>query len=130
YGLQKSTVMSSRPMNADAIRLDLKMEDFQLIGEETLNIDYRKYLGFSTYGLFTVIDSINGVAYERRNTKEVQFNTIIPGNSLLSKAMAPIAEKYPNADFITPVYSTKQSKLMFLGSKTNLSVKVKVYSFK
>jgi hypothetical protein len=43
--------------------------------------------------------------------------------------MSPIIEKYPEADFVTPIYSTVQSNLMFGGSKNKLMVKVKVYKF-
>lgn len=129
-GVRESTTVHDRPMNADAVRLDLKMDDFQLIGEENLNIVYRKYLGVSSQGLITLIDSINGAPVERRNIKTVRFNAISPFNTLLSRAMAPVIEKYPDADFVSPVYSKSESQLMFGGSKNKLSVKVKIYKFK
>ena len=129
-GVRENSVIQNRPMNADAVRLDLKMDDFELIGSENLSIVYRKYLGLSNIGLFTIIDSINGKLFERRNTKTVHFNAIAPFNSLLSRAMAPIIDKYPEADFVSPVYTKSESQLMFGGSKNKLSVKVKIYKFK
>jgi hypothetical protein len=117
-------------MNADVVRLDLKMEDFQLLGEEKLNIVYRRYLGIGNQGLFTVIDSINGQPVIRRNVKTVQFSTISPFNGLISRAMGSVIEKYPEADFVTPIYTSNESNLMFGGSKNVLTVKVKVYKFK
>jgi hypothetical protein len=124
-GTRKSTVASNRPMNADVVRLDLKMEDFQLLGEEKLDISYRKY-----FELITFIDSINGTPVQRRNIKTLQFSTISPFNNLVSRAMSPLVEKYPEADFVTPIYSSVSSNGMLFGSKNKLMVKVKVYKFK
>jgi hypothetical protein len=129
-GTRKSTKALNRPMNAELVRLDLKMEDFQLLGEEKLTIDYRKYLGFNSWGLFTFIDSINGSPVIRRNVKSIRFSPDYHFNRLISRAMAPILDKFPEADFVTPVYSTRESNLMFGGSKNKLTVKVKVYKFK
>lgn len=124
-GVKKSSQISNRPMNADMVRLDLKMDDFQLLGEENLNIVYRKY-----FGIITVIDSINGNPFVRRDTKTVQFGSLTPFDFLVSRAMAPVIEKYSEADFVTPIYTTKQSLLMFGGSKNKLNVRVKIYKFK
>jgi hypothetical protein len=124
-GTSKSSVASNRPMNADQIRLDLKMEDFQLLGEEQYNIVYRTY-----FGIFNFVDSLNGKSVERRNLKTISFSSFPSLNRKFTRAIAPIVEKYPQVDFITPIYSTVQSNHMFLGSKNKFTVKVKAYKFK
>jgi hypothetical protein len=125
-----SSVAMSKPMNANFIRLDLKMEDFQLLGEEKLTVVYRKYFSFYNFGGFTYIDSINGVPYDRYNVKTIRFNSFSPFSSLASKAIAPLIEKYPNADFISQVSSTNVSHVMFGGNKNKLTIYVKFYKFK
>jgi len=124
-GIRQSTSVSTRPMQADLIRLDLNMNDFQLLGDAIYDINYRRY-----FGCLTFIDSINGQPVKRRDIKVVQFQTQLIPDRKLARAISPIIDKYPDADFIVPVYVMKQNRFMFLGSKNKMKLKVKAYKFK
>lgn len=111
----------------DVVRLDINIDQMELLGEQSISVDYRTYLGF-----IHALDSINHVAYDRRNIDKVVFkgpkDFILP--RYLDRAASKILEAFPNADYYVPMYSTCKENRMFLGRRTKQSMVIKAYRLK
>lgn len=125
--LYEQSKIRSTSLVPDVIRLDMNIEQLELLGEQKISVNYRTYLGF-----IHALDSINDVAYDRRNINKVVFkgskDFILP--RYLSHAASKVIEIFPNADYYVPVYSSCQESRMFLGRKTRKSMIIKAYKFK
>ncbi|MFI3318176.1 MAG: hypothetical protein SNH88_03210 [Rikenellaceae bacterium] len=121
--VRSSDAISFKPTE---VRLDLEMTDFVLLGDVEVSIDKRTYLG-----VFTSIDKVNGEEYNRREKERLRVSNLrFAYEGTLSKALYKITEKYPDADYILPVYSSQKKNQLFLGSITTTNAKFKVYKFK
>lgn len=96
-GLRTSQMAKGISTTPDFVRLDMNFDKMQPLGETTISIDTRTYLG-----VITVLDQVNGVQYDRRNKSVVYLRG---GRSLLDltpnmrKALYAVWDKYPNADY-------------------------------
>lgn len=111
----------------DIVRLDMNIEQLELLGEQQISVDYRTYLGF-----IHALDSINNVAYDRRNITKVVFkgtkDFILP--RYLNHAAVKVIEAFPDADYYVPMYSSCKENRMFLGRKTQKTMIIKAYKLK
>ncbi len=114
-------------MSPTEVRLDLQLEDFELLGESCITVDTRTYLG-----IFRTIDSINGEEYNFRDVKKVK---LVGWNHMhlspaLKKAAYKIVEEYPEADYFVPVYKKKELERLFLGRYQREMAVIKAYKVK
>lgn len=111
----------------DQVRLNIDMSNFELLGETTLTVDSRTYMG-----IFKHIDSINGVEYNFRDVKytKLQGQQTMKLDGCVKKALYKVLEKYPNADYYVPVSSKKHKLRLFLGRQQKDVIVVKAYKFK
>lgn len=120
---RRSDTISFKPTE---VRLDIDMDDFELLGDVEVSIDYRTYLG-----VFTSIDMVNNELYDQRNKQNISVSNLsLAYKGRLSKAMYKVFETYPETDYIMPVYVKNQTHNMFLGSSVNKVAKFKAYKFK
>lgn len=108
------------------VRLDLDMSNLELLGETTIEVEYRKYLGF-----IRSIDTVNGKEYNRREKRSVSLNgkSYIGVSGTLNRAKYKVVEEFPGADCYMPVYSTKDKFQMFLGSSTKATATYRAYKY-
>lgn len=108
-------------------RLELSMQDLQFLGESVISCEYDTYLGFIKH-----LRKVNGEDYVPGN--DVKLNLPASAVSLYSKGMriaaAKLLEKYPEAEYFQVVLDTKETDVLFLGSSTIRTAKVRVYKFK
>ena len=81
-------------LRPDMVRLYMTMDDYQYLGDVTIDIEYKTYLG-----IFRKILTVNGQPYDPRfyhNTKISFTHKIKLG--LLKKSLYKVAETYPEAD--------------------------------
>ncbi len=86
-------------LRPDMVRLYMTMDDYQYLGDVTIDIEYKTYLG-----IFRKILTVNGQPYDPRfyhNTKISFTHKIKLG--LLRKSLYKVAETYPQADYLMPV---------------------------
>lgn len=86
-------------LRPDIVRLYMTMDDYQYLGDVTIDIEYKTYLG-----IFRKILTVNGEPYNPRyyhNTKISFTHKIKLG--LLKKSLYKVAETYPDADYLMPV---------------------------
>ena len=109
--------------------LEIHMSDLQYLGESQISCEYNTYLGF-----IRSISKINGKEYIPGNDVKLDIPT---GNSLLkfsnkglNLASAKVLEDYPNATYFQIVLETKKTDVLFLGSTTVRTAKVRAYKFK
>ncbi len=126
-GQYSSKGVKSVDFAPDIVKLDLTMNDFEYQGEVKVDVEYRSY-----FNSIIVYELINGEAYNRRLVRNVRFAGQ-KGMRLsfpIQMATYKLIEKFPNADYYTPVYSEKQVEKMFMGSRTKESATFKVYKQK
>ena len=111
----------------DYVRVDANINDYEQLGETTVTIESREYLGF-----ISKIDRINGIDYNFRDVKivELEGNTNIKLNGNIKKALYKVIDEYPNADYYVPVVKKTEVEKMFLGKYKKESVVIKAYSLK
>ena len=86
-------------LRPDVIRLYMTMDDYQYLGDVTIDIEYKTYLG-----IFRKILTVNGEPYDPRyyHNTQISFNHKVK-LGLLKKSLYKVAETYPEADFLMPV---------------------------
>lgn len=119
--------VKSTSLTPDVVRLNLDLENFELLGETKISVNYRTYLGF-----ITSLDSINDRAYNRRAIDKVAFKGFkdfrIP--RYLKKAAYKVIEAYPDADYYVPAYTHTSILKLFLGRSTEREMVIKAYKLK
>ena len=107
-------------------RLEIHMSDLQYLGESQISCEYNTYLGF-----IRSISKVNGKDYIPGNDVKLSIKN---GLNLRGKGMRLASQKvlkdYPEATYFQIVMDTKQTDVMFLGSSTVRTVKVRAYKFK
>ena len=126
-GLRQVSGVQSTSFVPDYVRVDANINDYEQLGETTVTIESRKYLGF-----INKLDRVNDVDYNFRDVKIVEFegktNINLCGD--IKKALYKVTEEYPNADYYVPVMKKTEIEKMFLGKYIKESVVIKVYSLK
>jgi len=109
------------------VKLELTMEQFEYLGETEISVNHKTYLG-----IFSRLDSINGLPKEPHNKKFVKFfgNHDIPVKGKMKRAAYKVIEEFPNADYYIPVNYQKNVTRMFLGSSKTQKMTIKAYKLK
>lgn len=124
YDYTKANTASFVPKD---VRLNMDMNDFELLGATSMSISFRNY-----FGIFHMIDEVNGQTYDRRNIKKVDWygHKDFPVAGRINKATYKVVEEYPNADYYVPMYSNRQVMRMFLGKRVKQELIIKAYKLK
>lgn len=123
-GLRQYSKVNSLDFTPNEVRLHMDMSNYDLLGESTITVDFRTYLGF-----IKTIDKVNDKDYNFREVKTVN----LIGSRIskdLSKALYKVVEQYPEADYYVPVYEKNETYHMFLGKATKKTMVVKAYKLK
>lgn len=119
------TVSTSTPF-AVSPKMEITMQDLTFLGESEISCDYDTYLGF-----IRSINTVNGEMYNPGN--KTSFSLPISGlkfpNKALNLAAAKILKDYPEAEYVQVVMEKKSTDVLFLGSSTQRTAKVRVYKF-
>jgi len=112
----------------DNVRLNMTLDDYELLGKTEIEAEYHRYLGFISY-----LNTINGQPVtnnfnyvDLKGRRHIQ----IDGNRQLSKALYKAYKEFPEADFLMPTMSTMEVQQMFLGRKIKVTAKVKAYKIR
>lgn len=126
-GLQQMSDVQSTSFTPNYVRVDANINDYELLGETTVSVESRIYLG-----VIKKIDEINDVQYNFRNIKIVQLegNTNIKLKGDINKALYKVVEEYPNADYYVPVVKKTDIERMFLGKYVKESIVIKAYKLR
>lgn len=126
-GLQQMSDVQSTSFTPNYVRVDANINDYELLGETTVSVESRIYLG-----VIKKIDKINDVQYNFRNIKIVQLegNTNIKLKGDINKALYKVVEEYPNADYYVPVVKKTDIERMFLGKYVKESIVIKAYKLR
>lgn len=112
------------PFKPTSTRLNLTMNDYEYLGQETVEIQYKRYLG-----IFVKMLTINGENYVPRYYTVTSLNTAVPSYvpARMKKAMYKIFDKFPGADYIVPLYTQKQVDHMNGGRVVTIRMTFKAY---
>lgn len=126
-GLYDYTKVNSASFVPEDVRLNMDMKDFELLGATSVSVSMRNY-----FGIFHMIDEINGEVYNRRNIKKVDWYGYkqFPVRGRINKATYKAVEEYPEADYYVPMYSNRQVMRMFLGKRVKQELIIKAYKLK
>lgn len=118
--------MRTTSFTPDLVRMNVNLSDVQLLGQTTLTVQTRTYLG-----MFKHTDYVNGVRYDYRTVTKVSLHgmTDIKLPREMQKAAYKALEEFPEADYFVPVSAKKEVDWMFLGHRTTHTVVVKAYKY-
>ena len=120
------TTKSSSPYNVGT-ELKLTMNDLEFQGESEISCEYDTYLGF-----IHQISKINGEDYVPGNDVKLSLpqGLLNLSGKGMKLAAAKILQEYPEATYFIKVMDTKDTDVMFLGSTTKRTAKIRAYKFK
>ena len=128
-GLASCSVTRYKSYAPSTTQLTLQMDDLKYLGETSISVEYRTYLGF-----ISKIDKVNGELYTGNEVKTFPvFNNSGFADALLpnlDKASYKILEEHPDADYFIVTYQKEEKHKLFLGSNVTSTAKVKAYSLK
>jgi hypothetical protein len=126
-GLYHYNKVNTISLTPDHVRLNMNMEDIELLGSTSISVTSRTY-----FGMFKTIDSVNNVEYNFREVKKVYLDRKkgVPLSKDLRKATYKAIEEYPDADFYVPVYSQNQVHRLFLGKRQTTTAVIKAFKLK
>ena len=111
-------------LRPDIVRLYMTMDDYQYLGDVTIDVEYKTYLG-----MFRKILTVNGEPYDPRFYRETNISfTHFVKLGPLNKALYKVADTYPNADYLMPASSSDNIEHMFGGRIHHRSMTIKVYA--
>lgn len=114
----------SSPFRPNVIRLDMTMDDYEYLGQVTVEVEYKLYLGIFKKNL-----TINGENYNPRQFRVTNLNLYPYSNtSVFRKALYKVVDLYPNADYIVLASKQKEIQHMFGGRIVKETMTVKVFS--
>ncbi len=111
----------------DMVKFDLTAADVEYLGEMDISVNYSQYLLF-----IKIIELINEQEVSARtiNTMVMYGKRNVPLSPELHRALYDVYIKYPEADFIVPVYVIEEQKNLFMGKKIKKSARIKAYKIK
>lgn len=126
-GLYQSTRVPATSFSPDFVRLDIKLNDFELLGETEISYASRHYLG-----IINILDVVNDSIVNIRDIESVNFvgEKDMAISPYMRRAAVKVVEEYPAADYYMPVYSKRRVEKMFLGRKVSEKMIIKVYNLK
>lgn len=126
-GLRQMSGVQTTSFVPDYVRVEANINDYEQLGETTITVESRQYLGF-----INKIDKINDEDYNFRDVKivELEGKTNIRLTGDIKKALYKVVEEYPNADYYVPVMKKTEVDRMFLGKYVKKSVTIKAYVLK
>ncbi len=108
-------------------KLEMNMHDLEFLGESEISCEYDTYLGF-----IRSLQKVNGEVYQPGD--KVKLNIPQSGLNLSCKGMqiaaAKLLTQYPDGRYFQIVMETTETDVLFLGSTTKRSAKIRVYKFK
>ena len=106
------------------VRLNLTMDDYQYLGDVTIDVEYKTYLG-----IFRKILTVNGEPYDPRfyTNTDIAFGRKVK-LGLLNKALYKVTATYPDADYLVPVSFNDIVEHMPAGRIHKCSLSVKAYA--
>ena len=109
------------------VKLNLTLDQFEYLGEVEISVSQKTY-----FGMFTKLDSINGLPKDIHNKKFTKFygNKDIPIKGIMKRAAYKAIEEFPDADYYIPVNYQKNVSRMFLGSSKTKKMRIKAYKLK
>lgn len=126
-GVRQVSGVQSTSFTPDYVRVNSDIDDYELLGESVVTLEYRKY-----FSLFKTIDKINGEDYNFREIKivDLENNTNIRLCGDIKKALYKVVDDYPQADYYVPVVKKTEVERMFMGEFVKESVLIKAYRLK
>jgi len=120
---QHNVEMNYSEFRPDIVRLNLTMDDYQYLGDVTIDVEYKIYLG-----IFRKILTVNGEPYDPRvyHQTDIAFRHNVKLGPL-TKALYKVPETYPNADFMMAASMNDVVEHMPAGRIHKRSLTVKVY---
>lgn len=121
------TLDKSRPYEVAATRMELNMDDFVFLGEKEISCEYDTYLGF-----IHRLNTVNGEMFNPGEKVSLQIQCNDPSILKckgLKYAAAKLLKEYPDAHYFQVVRSEKNTDVLFLGSATKATARVRVYKF-
>ena len=120
------TKTSSVPYRTSS-NLEIRMSDLQFLGETQISCEYNTY-----FGLIKSISKVNGEEYVPGNDVKLSINRSILNlkGKGMKLASAKLLQEFPDATYFQVVMDTKQTDVLFLGSTTVRTAKVRAYKFK
>lgn len=121
------TYTADKAYNPDVRHLKIRMSDMVCVGETTVEVTYRTYLGF-----IKVIDTVNGQEYDSTN----KHSTVLAGTkghlrcSSLRKALHKVLEEHPDAEYFQVAGVSKEKQKLFLSTSSKVKATIRVYKFK
>lgn len=120
---QKKVDKNFSDFRPQVTRLELTMDDYQYLGDVTVEVEYKTHLGAPR------IYTVNGEKYDPRFYRETQ---IAFGRNIklgpLSKALYKVTDTYPDADFLVPAAFTDEVQYMLGARFHHRTMTVKVYA--
>ena len=126
-GLRTFQQAQGLSVTPDFVKLDMNFDNMTPLGETTISIETRTYLGF-----ITVLDKVNGADYDRRNQRIAMLkgdglNLRLAGN--LRKALVKVLDEYPSADYYVVTSAKVETNQLFLGKEQTKSMTIKAYRY-
>jgi hypothetical protein len=123
----KTSGIRSITMTPEITRLDIYLNDLNLLGEVEVSYEARRY-----FLLFSMIETVNSKPFSRRAIERVDIKGFsnISLNRCLSIAAVKAVNEYPGADFYVPVFAKKSEHRMFLGKRYGEVMRIKAYKFR
>ena len=112
------------PFNPDRVELRINMNDLKLLGETEISVSYNKYLG-----VITVLNDVNGVAYDPADKKTTRIEGVCFGFSKLANAAYKVVDDFPGASYFKIVYTKTVTNRLFLGKEIKQTALIRAYSF-
>jgi len=120
--------LRSASLLPNSVELRQTMDDFELLGEVEVSVEYSRYLAF-----INIMNTINGEPTSKsKNIVVFHGSSRIPISldRYLNRAVFKAYKAYPNADFFMPTIISKEVSQMFLGAKIKKKAKIQAYRLK
>ncbi len=119
--------MRTTSLTPDYVKLNMDLSDMQYLGQSTLTVETRTYLGF-----IKRIDYVNGEKYDYRQVSLMSLagKSDIKLSADMKKAAYKVVADYPDADYYVPVYEKQDVDRMFLGNHKVKTMVIRAYKLK
>lgn|SRR5574344_129028 len=120
------TMSSSDPFTVSK-KLEMNMNDLTFLGETEISCEYDTY-----FGIIRHLNMVNGENYIPGNDDKLIVHRAglhFPCKGM-NLASAKIMKQYPEACYFQVIMETKKTDVLFLGSTTKRTAKIRAYKFK